>query len=208
MAYSVSSAWKCDVLYWISCSWWCPPSCSGWLDSFWGDQCCRFSWTYLRWNFYCCCGWSISMTWLTDSILEGDFVIVISVFGYSLLYSLCFGIIVHHSVFAESGRHRFHFKEQSAILFLSLCHPPLGNGVHHSWFSCDSIGGGIGGVSGKRFDFFQFIQEFDVGLVDLHAMLVKFMGEWFAFGLFDMGELLLAGVIKLELMFAVLSYLG
>jgi hypothetical protein len=63
-------------------------------------------------------------------------------------------------------------------------------------------------MSSKRLHFFKFVQELDIRLVDLQVLFIELMRKRFAFGLFDVCELSLPGVIIVQLMFPIFSDLG
>lgn len=44
------------------------------------------------------------MIWIKGWVLECDFVVIVGVFGDPLFDPLCFGVIIHHPIFAEGGR--------------------------------------------------------------------------------------------------------
>jgi hypothetical protein len=59
-----------------------------------------------------------------------------------------------------------------------------GDGISAGLVGQGSVSGGVGSVACEGFCFLQFGEQFDVGLVDLIVLLVKFMGEGSAFAVF------------------------
>ncbi len=148
------------------------------------------------------------MIWMKNRVLEGYFFVIICILGDPFFDSLCFGVIIHHAIFAECRWDWLHFKEQTAIFFFCFCHLAFSDWVYKGRFFGDPVCRCVWCMSSKRFDFLKFVQELDIRLIDVHVLFIELMSKRFAFSLFDVCELCMSGVIIMQLMFSIFSDLS
>jgi hypothetical protein len=137
---------------------------------------------------------------MREDVLEGHLVVGEGVLGDSGLYLFGLGVVAEEAVLAEVRGDAPHAEENAAVLFLSLDDPALGKGRDRLGDVLDgrTVGGGVGSVPGEGLNVFEFVEELEVGLVDMQVIFVKSVSEGATLVVLDVLQVEVASVVDVQ----------